>query len=144
MSEFWYKQPVPQDKVIFEEDGEIDSSRELRYEKNPLPEGYEWSSCTIDELCIFLKENYIRDDSFEFHYSKELIEWTLHPPGYRDEWNLAIREKENNRLIAFISGVPLDVCVNKKIIQMLQINFLCVSENPVSYTHLTLPTTPYV
>jgi len=129
MSEFWYKQPVPQDKVIYEEDGEIDSSRELRYEKNPLPGGYEWSSCTIDELCIFLKENYIRDDSFEFQYSRELIEWALYPPGYRDEWNLAIRENVNGKLVAFISGVPLDVCVNKKIIQMLQINFLCVSEN---------------
>ena len=105
MHEFWDKQPVPQNKVIFEKDGEIDSSRELRYEKNPLPEGYEWSSCTVEELCEFLKENYIRDDFFEFHYSKELIEWTLHPPGYRDEWNLAIREKENNTLIAFISGV---------------------------------------
>ena len=129
MSEFWYKQPVPQDKVIFEKDGEIDSSRELKHEKNHLPEGYEWGSCTIDEICIFLKENYIRDDSFEFHYSKELIEWALYPPGYRDEWNLAIREKVNGKLVAFISGVPLDVCVNKKIIQMLQINFLCVSEN---------------
>ena len=51
MHEFWNKQPVPQDKVIFEKDGEINSSRELRYEKNPLPEGYEWSSCTVDELC---------------------------------------------------------------------------------------------
>ena len=43
MSEFWYKQPVPQDKVIFEIDGEIDSSRELRREKTLLPGGYEWS-----------------------------------------------------------------------------------------------------
>ena len=129
MHEFWNKQPVPQDKIVFKNDGEINSSRELRYEKNPLPEGYEWSSCTIDELCIFLKENYIRDDFFEFHYSKELIEWAIYPPGYRDEWNLAIREKESNKLIAFISGIPLDVCVNKKIIQMLQINFLCVSKH---------------
>ena len=51
MHEFWNKQPVPQDKVVFEKDGEIDSSRELRYEKTPLPEGYEWSSCTVEELC---------------------------------------------------------------------------------------------
>mgnify|MGYP001221075305 CR=1 FL=1 len=34
MHEFWNKQPVPQDKIVFEKDGEIDSSRELRYEKN--------------------------------------------------------------------------------------------------------------
>ena len=58
-----------------------------------------------------------------------MIEWAIYPPGYRDEWNLAIREKESNKLIAFISGIPLDVCVNKKIIQMLQINFLCVSKH---------------
>jgi len=33
MHEFWNKQPVPQDKVVFKNDGEINSSRELRYEK---------------------------------------------------------------------------------------------------------------
>ena len=129
MHEFWNKQPVPQNKVIFESDGEIYSSRELRYEKNPLPEGYEWSSCTVEEIYEFLKENYIRDDFFEFRYSKELIKWAIQPPGYRDEWNLAIRKNNDKTLVAFLSGVPLDVCVNKKIIQMLQANFLCVSKN---------------
>jgi len=128
MHEFWNKQPVPQDKVVFEKDGEIDSSRELRYEKTPLPEGYEWSSCEIEELCEFLKENYIRDEFFEFHYSKELVKWTMQPPGYRDEWNLVIRKKNDNKLIAFMSGIPLRVRMNEKTINMLQINFLCVSE----------------
>src|SRR5210317_305432 len=99
MHEFWNKQPVPQDKVVFEKDGEIDSSRELRYEKTPLPEGYEWSSCEIEELCEFLKENYIRDDFFEFHYSKELVKWST----YKDEWNLVIREKQNSEITGFIS-----------------------------------------
>jgi len=128
MHEFWNKQPVPQDKAIFDKDGEIDSSRELRYEKNPLPEGYEWSSCTIEELSEFLKKNYIRDESFEFNYSKELIKWAIQPPGYKDEWNITIRETKSNEIISFISGVPLDVCINNKCIKMLQINFLCVSE----------------
>lgn len=128
MHGFWNKQPVPQDKVVYEKDGEIDSSRELRYEKTPLPEGYEWSSCEIEELCEFLKENYIRDEFFEFHYSKELVKWTIQPPGYRDEWNLAIRKKNDNKLIAFMSGIPLRVRTNEKTINMLQINFLCVSE----------------
>jgi len=126
--EFWNKQPVPQDKVVFEKDGEIDSSRELRYEKNPLPEGYEWSSCTVEELCEFLKENYIRDDFFEFHYSKELVKWAIQPPGYRDEWNLAIRKKNDKKLVSFMSGIPLRVRANEKTLNMLQINFLCVSE----------------
>ena len=128
MSEFWYKQPVPQDKVIFEIDGEIDSSRELRREKTLLPGGYEWSSCTIDELCIFLKENYIRDDFFEFHYSKELIEWAIYPPNHLKECNITIRNSETNEIVAFVSGTPLCVSVNKKTITMFQINFLCVSE----------------
>lgn len=128
MHEFWNKQPVPQDKIVFEKDGEIDSSRELRYEKNPLPEGYEWSSCTVEELCEFLKENYIRDDFFEFHYSKELVKWAIQPSGYRDEWNLAIRKKNDKKLVSFMSGIPLRVRVNEKTLNMLQINFLCVSE----------------
>lgn len=126
MSEFWYKQPVPQDKVIFESDGEIDSSRELRREKTLLPGGYEWSSCTIDELCIFLKENYIRDDFFEFHYSKELIEWAIYPPNHLKECNITIRNSETNEIVAFNSGVPLDIRINDKTIKMLQANFLCV------------------
>ena len=128
MHEFWNKQPVPQDKVVFEKDGEIDPSRELRYEKNPLPEGYEWSSCTVEELCEFLKENYIRDEFFEFHYSKELVKWAIQPPKYRDEWNLAIRKKNDKKLVSFMSGIPLRVRMNEKTINMLQINFLCVSE----------------
>lgn len=124
MHEFWNKQPVPQNKVVFENDGEIDSSRELRYEKTPLPEGYEWSSCTVEELCEFLKENYIRDDFFEFHYSKELVKWAT----YKDDWNITIREKQTSEITGFISGVPLNVRINDKTVKMFQINFLCISE----------------
>jgi len=129
MHEFWDKQPVPQNKVIFENDGEINSSRELRYEKNPLPEGYEWSSCTIDEIYEFLKENYIRDDFFEFHYSKELIDWTIHPPNHIKECNIAIRKSDTGEIVAYNSGIPMNIRVNGKNIKVLQANFLCVSEN---------------
>ena len=76
MHEFWNKQPVPQDKVIFKNDGEINPSRELRYEKNPLPEGYEWSSCTVDELCEFLKDNYITSIPLPLAISK-LSAWRM-------------------------------------------------------------------
>ena len=129
MHEFWDKQPVPQDKVVFESDGEINSSRELRYEKNQLPEGYEWSSCTVDELYEFLKENYIRDDFFEFKYSKELIEWAIHPPNHFKECNIAIRKSDTKEIIVYNSGIPVNVRINEKNIKMLQANFLCVSKN---------------
>jgi glycylpeptide N-tetradecanoyltransferase len=129
MHEFWNKQPVPQDKVVFEKDGEINSSRKLRYEKNPLPEGYEWSSCTVDELYEFLKENYIRDEFFEFQYSKELVKWATQPPDHIKECNIAIRKSDTGEIVVFNSGVPANVRINEKNIKMLQANFLCVSKN---------------
>lgn len=126
--EFWNKQPVPQHEIIFEKDGEIDHSRELKHDENKLPDGYKWSSCDLTELCEFLKYNYIQDDTFEYEYSKDLLEWAIHPPWYRDEWNIAIRKSDTNELVAFMSGIPLDIRVNDKTMRMLQINFLCVSK----------------
>ena len=41
---YWKKQPVTREEVIETVEGEIDSSENLKLEKNALPEGYEWDS----------------------------------------------------------------------------------------------------
>ena len=45
---YWKKQPVKHD-VTETSRGEIDSSENLKLEKNVLPEGYEWDSCYLEE-----------------------------------------------------------------------------------------------
>ena len=61
-----------------------------------------------------------------FNYSKEFLKWALHPPGYTEDWHVAIRVKATQKLVAFISAVPSLTQVKKQKVDMVDINFLCV------------------
>lgn len=118
MHEFWDTQPMPEshrDGV-----GEIDSSR--TFDPNPviLPDGFEWSTCSIDEAADLLSSHYIRNDHFRLEYSRDFVEWATVP-----EWNLGLRNSDG-RLVGFISGVPTKYRIHDVILDVLQINFLCV------------------
>lgn len=79
---------------------------------------------------------------FRFDYSKEFLVWALTPPGYYPEWMIGVRVKKNQKLVGFISGIPVHLHVelllilNQHIttsnkvrenkIKMAEINFLCV------------------
>lgn len=41
------------------------------------------------------------------------------PPGYHEEWHIGVRVASNNKLVAFISGVPITVRVRKKLVSSL-------------------------
>ena len=49
---YWKNQPVKKEENNCIK-GEIDSSENLKLEKNILPDGYEWDSCYLEELCMF-------------------------------------------------------------------------------------------
>jgi hypothetical protein len=36
------------------------------------------------------------------------------PPNYHKEWHIGVRVKSNQKLVAFISGVPINLRVRKK------------------------------
>ncbi|KAJ8598041.1 N-myristoyl transferase [Rhizopogon salebrosus TDB-379] len=134
---FWQTQPVPQLGEAPPEDGFIEPSKpreEVRQEPYPLPKDFEWSILDIDdpkqikEVYDLLSLNYVEDDeaAFRFQYSAEFLEWALKPPGYLKEWHLGVRVSSNQKLVAFISGVPMTLRVRGNVFQASEINYLCV------------------
>lgn len=86
--------------------------------------------CAADVEAVYtlLSENYVEDDDsmFRFNYSADFLQWALTPPGYFPDWHVAVRKKSDQKLLAFISGIPMHVCVGPSERVMCEINFLCV------------------
>ncbi|KAF8388790.1 hypothetical protein HHK36_025470 [Tetracentron sinense] len=99
-----------------------------------LPNLYEWTTCDIDseetcaEVYSLLTNNYIEDDAnmFRFNYSKEFLQWALHPPSYFKSWHIGVRIKFSKKLVAFNTGVPAKIQVRDAVVIMAEINLLCV------------------
>lgn len=79
-------------------------------------------------MYILLRDNYVEDDDcmFRFDYSIPFLRWALMVPNYYKEWIIGVRVKSTQKLVAFITGIPMHVIIegNKK--KMAEINFLCV------------------
>ncbi|GFH23309.1 glycylpeptide N-tetradecanoyltransferase [Haematococcus lacustris] len=67
-----------------------------------------------------------RTRSYRFCYSPAFLRWALQPPGTKLDWLLGVRVRASRKLVGFISGVPADIRVDKRVIPMVEINFLCV------------------
>ncbi|OMP08313.1 Myristoyl-CoA:protein N-myristoyltransferase [Corchorus capsularis] len=137
---FWESQPVGQFKDLGNSslpEGPIEAPTplsEVKQEPYNLPNMYEWVTCDMDsdEMCNevynLLANNYVEDDEnmFRFNYSKEFLRWALRPPGYFKNWHIGVRVKSSKKLVAFITGVPARIRVRDDIINMAEVNFLCV------------------
>ena len=66
---------------------------------------------------------------FRFDYSVAFLQWALLPPDQKDDWLVGVRGGKKNRLYGFISGIPAKMTVNEKIVNMAEINFLCVHKD---------------
>lgn len=134
---FWDTQPVP--KFLAGQAnpmGEIEKKETKDVQATPyaLPETFTW--CSIDvfndkelnEVYELLKENYVEDNSgtFRFRYTPQFIKWALSPPNFIKDWIVGMRVKANNKLVGFISGIPVTTSIEGKQIKMAEINFLCV------------------
>ncbi|CAK9179771.1 unnamed protein product [Ilex paraguariensis] len=139
-NKFWETQPVGQFKDLGDTslpEGPIESPTPLsdvKQEPFNLPNLYEWITCDMDseEMCTevynLLSNNYVEDDDnmFRFNYSKEFLLWALCPPGYYRSWHIGVRVKSSKKLVAFITGVPARIRVRDTVVNMAEINFLCV------------------
>lgn len=137
---FWETQPVGQYKDLGNSslsEGPIEAPTplsEVKQEPYNLPSQYEWTTCNLgsEETCTevynLLKNNYVEDDEnmFRFNYSKEFLQWALHPPGYYRSWHIGVRAKASKKLVAFITGVPARIRVRNEVVKMAEVNFLCV------------------
>lgn len=79
-----------------------------------------------------MTENYVEDDDamFRFKYSKEFLLWqvfrfvlkvpymligrALTAPGYSPDWHIGVRVTKTGKLIAFISGIKIDIRVRSR------------------------------
>ncbi|ETP29011.1 hypothetical protein F442_21750 [Phytophthora nicotianae P10297] len=139
---FWGTQPVPtlQDQNGRSPEcphGPIDvqkSPDQVRQEPYHMPSGFTWSTLDVmdpfqaNEVYELLSKNYVEDtdSTFRFDYSVDFLQWALTPPGYHKNWHIGVRSTHNNQLMAFISGIPAQVRVYHKTVNMAEINFLCV------------------
>src|ERR1700753_500186 len=50
----------------------------------------------------------------------------LMAPGWRKEWHIGVRATKSRKLVAFISGIQVDLRVRKSVLHCSEINFLCI------------------
>ena len=136
---FWDTQPVPNlaEDTLKAEGAAIDTVKtqaDIRQEPLALPKGFEWVSIDINdateaqEVYTLLTENYVEDDDnmFRFDYSIGFLKWALTVPGFHKDWHVGVRQSNNGKLRAFITGIPAHVHAHGDEMPMAEINFLCV------------------
>ncbi|EPZ31533.1 Acyl-CoA N-acyltransferase domain-containing protein [Rozella allomycis CSF55] len=134
---FWKTQPVMQEKITEEEYGPIQqnkSKEDIRKEPYIIPDTFVWKNIDLnDEQCLdnvyeLLANNYVEDPDkvFRFNYQKELLKWAMSSPGAKEEYHVGVRVKATGKLVAFICAVPASIKINSKILEIVEINFLCV------------------
>lgn len=83
----------------------------------------------LEEVYKLLSQHYVEDKEamFRFHYTASFFNWALKAPGWKKDWHVGIRGKEGPRkLVAFISGIPVDLRVRKNTFKSSEVNFLCI------------------
>lgn len=139
---FWKTQPVPQMGQAEELESMKDGGKPFKRRtsgdipKQPyaLIDAFEWSDVDVteanqlEEAYRLLNENYVEDGEamFRFDYSQDFLRWALLPPGWEPSFHVGVRVKTNKKLVAFITAVPANIKVHKKVLPMVEINFLCV------------------
>ncbi|ORM42390.1 Glycylpeptide N-tetradecanoyltransferase 1 [Babesia sp. Xinjiang] len=80
------------------------------------------------DLYNLLNENYVEDGEsmFRFDYKPAFLHWAMTPPDYKETWHVGVRVRSSKRMVGFISGVPARVSVLGRILNVAEINFLCV------------------
>ncbi|KAF1934259.1 N-myristoyl transferase [Didymella exigua CBS 183.55] len=137
---FWKTQPVPSfDEMASKErisDGPIKEIEIEKVDKNPSPmyPGFEWVTMDLedakqlDEVYDLLTNHYVedKDATFRFKYSPSFLNWALKAPGWKKEWHVGVRATASGKLVAFISGIPIQLRIRDNVLKSSEVNFLCV------------------
>src|SRR5210317_944697 len=126
MRTFWDKQPVPQEGTVYESGKEIEKEKNVVNEPIKLPDGFSWDKPKLEEAHKLLNAHYVCDETFRLTYSLETLKWAAELRGYE---NRGIRHNDTGELIGYISSVPTNVRACEDVLNMVQINFLCVHPN---------------
>jgi glycylpeptide N-tetradecanoyltransferase len=70
----------------------------------------------MNDVYALLKNNYVEDNDamFRFDYQPNFLRWALKPPGWIAKWHVGIRVETSNKLVAFISAIPIELQVRSK------------------------------
>jgi len=133
---FWNTQPVVQLHQEPTDYGplEVKTVDEIRKEPYAMPAGFIWAPVDVSddaqilEVYTLLTENYVEDDDnmFRFDYSVPFLRWALTPPNFNPDLHVGVRNAKNGKLMGFITGIPVKMRVYEEIVEMVEINFLCV------------------
>lgn len=134
---FWQTQPVSRFDESVTEEGPIEPNQSIEaVPTHPLPllKEFEWVVMDVndrqqlEEIRVLLSENFVEDGdhSFRLNYSASFLQWALKPPHWRKEWHVGVRVVASHKLVAFISGIPVNLRVRATTVACSEINFLCV------------------
>lgn len=147
---FWDKQPVPRINDNISKENFIKKIKfdELNYNPIKLPDDFKWVTYNIDndddcnKISNFLEKYYLEDEvNFKLIYSKNFLKWYFKKPDKFDETDKSSNKQEllneqnlligvevarNSTLVGFISGIPIKYQLNKNILDVIDVNFLCV------------------
>jgi glycylpeptide N-tetradecanoyltransferase len=121
MHQFWDKQPVPHNEA--HKVGEIEEERKSYTEPLKLPGDFVWSEFSFEDIHAFVKEHYVSDDRFKLEYDFSTMRWASEASGHE---HICIALAETGKLVGYISSVPSKVRVVEDVLNMVDINFLCV------------------
>jgi glycylpeptide N-tetradecanoyltransferase len=134
--EFWDTQPVPRMSDDIDEEGayETKTVADVQPEPYTIASVFEWytpdvtNEDELKEIYELLAANYVEDDDsiFRFNYSPGFLKWALTPPGFYKNWHVAVRKKSDKKMLAFISGIPCNMRMDKTTMVVCEINFLCI------------------
>ena len=134
---FWQTQPVTRfDDKKEVDDGPIKQIDPGKVPKEPrqLYEGFDWVTMDLEneaeltEVHELLSGHYVEDAdaTFRLTYTASFLNWALKSPGWRKEWHIGVRVAKTKKLVAFISGVPVDVRIRDKTVRCSEVNFMVV------------------
>ncbi|KAF2109293.1 glycylpeptide N-tetradecanoyltransferase [Lophiotrema nucula] len=138
---FWKTQPVPsfdevaagKDKIVDGPIKDIDIER-VRKEPSEMYPGFRWVTMDLEdekeleEVYELLTNHYVEDNEamFRFRYSPSFLNWALKAPGWKKDWHVGVRAEKSEKLVAFISGIPIQLRVRQNTLNCSEVNFLCV------------------
>ena len=103
--------------------------KQFQVHPRPLASAFFSLGCVAHtDGAVSQNENYVEDDDnmFRFDYSPAFLRWALQPPGWKRMWHLCVRVKENQKMVACITAVPVTLKIKGTEKKMVEINFLCV------------------
>jgi len=137
---FWKTQPVTNINDVIGKAGEIKKIDVTQISTNPfiLPDKFKWgiidpeNDSDLSTLEVFLNKYYVSDldDAFRLNYTKDTLKLLIMNPRGKKDYNVCMWGTNDNGvtvLVGFITGYPMKHQACRDVLDMLEVNLLCVT-----------------